>query len=167
MDSGNPETWRWIWLIATVGFALGEMAIAGSFFLGPFAVGAAVAAVLAFAGVALGVEWAAFVAVSVIAFLALRPLANRLNSEGPKLGIGSHRQLGQQARVIQKIEEGHEGGFVMIGPDRWRAESIDGRPIPVGAIVSVAEVRGTRVLVSPAPGLPPTGELPKSPPTVA
>ena len=38
-------------LIAAIVFGLGEIAVAGSFFLAPFAVGAAVAALLAFAGV--------------------------------------------------------------------------------------------------------------------
>ena len=51
MDANDPETWRWIWLIAAVAFAIGEMATVGSFFLAPFAVGATVAAVLSFLGV--------------------------------------------------------------------------------------------------------------------
>ena len=42
MDSGDPEVWRWIWLIAAVVFGVGEMAVAGSFFLAPFAIGATV-----------------------------------------------------------------------------------------------------------------------------
>ena len=54
MDTGSPEFWRWIWLIAMVVFGLGEISIAGSFFLAPFAAGAGVAALLAFVGVPVG-----------------------------------------------------------------------------------------------------------------
>ncbi|HEX2577758.1 MAG TPA: NfeD family protein [Aquihabitans sp.] len=147
MDWGEAETWCWIWLIAAVVFGLGELAVAGSFFLAPFAVGAGVASLLAFAGVPLGLEWVAFLGVSVGSFLALRPLARRLDLEGPVLGIGSHRQIGQTARVIEAIDGANDHGSVMLGTEHWRAESTDGQQIPVGATVSVVEVRGTRLLV--------------------
>ena len=147
MDTGSPEFWRWVWLIAMVVFGLGEISIAGSFFLAPFAAGAGVAALLAFAGVPVGIEWIAFIAVSVGAFAALRPIARRLDREGPVLGIGAHRQVGQVARVISAIDGSHEGGLVMLGTEQWRAESSDGVSIAIGSVVSVIEVRGTRLLV--------------------
>lgn len=164
MESGDPEAWRWIWLAAMVVFGVGEMGVAGSFFLAPFAIGAAVAAVLAFAGADVGIEWAAFLGVSVVVFLALRPIARRLDAEGPVLGVGSHRQVGQRAKVIESIDGEHDHGVVMLGRERWRAESVDGRPIPVDATVVVNEVRGTRVIVSPAYEPHPPGALPDRPP---
>lgn len=162
MDSGNPETWRWIWLVATVVFGVGEMAVAGSFFLAPFAIGAGVAAVLAFAGVGVGFEWAAFLGISVAAFLSLRPIAKRLDAEGPVLGVGSHRQVGQRARVIEPIDGEHDHGTVMLGRERWRAESLSGQAIAEGATVVVVEVRGTRVIVAPAEPTPPAPPQPPS-----
>lgn len=162
MDMGSPEFWRWVWLVAAAVFTVGEMAVAGSFFLAPFAVGAAVAAILAFAGVPVGIEWLAFVLVSAGALAALRPLARRLDREGPVLGIGSHRQVGQVARVVVPIDPANEGGTVMLGTERWRAESTDGRLIPVGSAVSVVEVRGTRLLVrsDPTTAAPPEPAAP-------
>jgi membrane protein implicated in regulation of membrane protease activity len=157
VDSGNPEVWRWIWLGATVFFGVGEMAIAGSFFLAPFALGAGVATVLAFFGVGLAAQWAAFLAVSVGMFLALRPLAKRLDLEGPVLGIGSHRQIGQTARVIEGIDGSKDLGTVLLGSERWRAESTDGQVVPEGVQVSVVEVRGTRLLVRYDPTVPGAG----------
>lgn len=147
MESGIPEVWRWIWLGATVFFGVGEMAVAGSFFLAPFAVGAGVATVLAFFGVGLALQWTAFLVVSVAMFLALRPIAKRLDKEGPVLGIGSHRQIGQTARVLEGIDGAKDLGTVLLGSERWRAESTDGQVVPEGAVVSVVEVRGTRLLV--------------------
>ncbi len=61
----EPEFWRWMWLGAAVVFGLGEMTSPGSFFLAPFALGAAVAAVLSFLGVPVGVSWLAFIVVSL------------------------------------------------------------------------------------------------------
>jgi len=147
MDLSDPEVWRWIWLVAAVVFAIGEISTAGSFFLAPFAIGAALSAILAFAGVDLGIQWIAFVAVSGLTLLGLRPLARRLDAEGPTVGVGSSRQIGQRARVVEAIDGEHDHGLVLLGAARWRAISRDGSPIAVGATVTVAEVRGTRLVV--------------------
>ena len=53
----DPEIWQWIWLAATGVFVLGELAMAGSFFLLPFGVGTAVATVLAFSNVSESLQW--------------------------------------------------------------------------------------------------------------
>lgn len=151
MDGGEPELWRWVWLIAAAVFGVGELSVAGSFFLAPFAVGALVAAILAFAGVAVTIEWIAFTAVSVGSLLALRPLARRLDFEGPSTGIGAHRQIGQTGRVVVAIDPDTHTGTVRLGGETWRAESVDSRPLPEGALVSIVEVRGTRLIVRPDP----------------
>src|SRR5690606_15459944 len=96
------------------------------------------------------IEWAAFLGVSVASFMVLRPIAKRLDFEGPVLGVGSHRQLGQRARVVEAIDGEHDHGYVQLDRERWRAESQTGQAIPVGATVVVVEVRGTRVIVAPA-----------------
>lgn len=145
----EPETWRWIWLVTTAVFAVGEMASAGTFFLAPFAVGAGVAAVLAFADVGLAVEWLAFVGVSAGAFASLRPLAKRLDRGEPTEGIGSKRLIGQPATVLEEIPAGlHELGMVRVHREEWRAETVDGSGAPAGAVVHVVEQRGTRLVVS-------------------
>lgn len=155
MDLGDPDTWRWIWLVAAVVFGVGEMAMAGSFFLAPFALGAIVAAILAFVGVSLGIEWAVFLGVSIVTFLAMRPLARRLDRDDRSAGIGANRLLGQNAQVTEAIGDGHLPGMVLLGGERWRAESADGRPIAADTPVRITDVRGTRVVVTPrrdAPG---------------
>ncbi|MBK6855180.1 MAG: NfeD family protein [Microthrixaceae bacterium] len=149
MDSGDPEVWRWIWLIAAVVFGVGEMAVAGSFFLAPFAMGAAVATVVAFAGGGLTLQWAAFLGVSVATFVALRPMAHKLSASTPESNVGAHRQVGQRARVIEPIDGEHDHGMVQLNREKWRAESQSGQAIPAGTTVLVVEVRGTRVVVTP------------------
>ena len=145
----EPESWRWIWLGAAVIFGVGEMATPGAFFMAPFAIGALVAAILAFADVALGAQWAAFLGVSIIAFAGMRPLARRLDRNvGDADGVGSRRLIGRPGTVLEAIEPGHLG-LVRIDREEWRAEAPDRRPVSAGTAIRVIAVEGTRVIVTP------------------
>jgi membrane protein implicated in regulation of membrane protease activity len=148
MDS--VELWRWLWLAMAVIGVAGEIATAGTFFILPFGVGAAVAAILAFAGVDLALQWVAFVAVSAAGVAATRPIARRLDRGGDDSGIGARRWIGQSATVLTAIPPGDdETGLVRIGREEWRAQSSEGVPIPAGSRVLVVEVTGTRLVVLP------------------
>ena len=146
MDS--PEQWRWVWIIAAAVFAVGEMTTPGSFFLAPFAVGALVAAILAFAGVSVAVEWIVFLAVSVVTLAALRPLARRLDRSALDHGVGARRLAGNRATVVRDIPGASELGMVRVDREEWRAQSADGTPIAAGTTVRIADVQGTRVIVA-------------------
>ena len=151
MDLVSPEVWRFIWLTAAVGFALGELALAGSFFLAPFAVGAAAAAGSAFLGLPVGVSWAVFLAVSFIAFAGFRPLARRLDLRSPQSSVGAGRWVNREALVVREItgSSGAERGAVRLDREEWTAESLTGDRIPVGSRVLVCRVEGTRLVVMP------------------
>ena len=150
MDASSPETWRWIWLVAVIAFTVGELTVAGSFYLAPLAVGALVASVAAFAGVPVAGEWALFLAGSATTFAAMRPLARRLESRAPHTAVGAHRWISREALVTQDIP-GHPGGGGQVRLDReqWRAESLTGAPIRAGSTVLVSRVDGTRLVVVP------------------
>lgn len=146
----DPDVVRWVWLVAAVALAVGELTVAGGFFLLPFAIGALVASVLAFAGVGVLGEVIAFVAVSGATFAGLRPLARRLDRDGPTDGIGAKRLIGRDAVVLQAIPGGtDELGLVRVDREEWRAQAVDGGAVAAGATVRVVEQRGTRVLVHP------------------
>lgn len=150
MEIGSPETWRWIWLVAVVGFTLGELSMAGAFALAPFAVGALVAAVAAFAGVPLAGEWALFVVSSAGAFAALRPMARRLGARSPQSAVGAGRWVSREALVLEDIPGGPGGGGrIRLDREEWRAESLTGAPIRAGSTVLVSRVDGTRLVVIP------------------
>jgi membrane protein implicated in regulation of membrane protease activity len=146
----SPDTWRWIWTGAALVFYVGEMLTAGSFFALPFALGATVAAILAFAGVDVEVTWLFFVLISGVASAVLWPLAKRLDRRGtPVEGTpGARRWIGQRAEVIDPIPGGIAGtGTIRLEREQWRAESADGTPIEAGAVVSVVRIDGTRAVV--------------------
>lgn len=145
---GSPEIWRFVWLAAAVGFALGELSLAGSFFLAPFAVGAGVASAMSFLGFGSGLSWSAFVLVSTLAFLAFRPLARRLDLRSPQSSVGAGRWVNREAVVVREIEAGGRGA-VRLDREEWTAENLTGERVPVGARVLVSRVEGARLVVMP------------------
>ncbi len=149
MDFSSPDTWRWVWLVVAVVFAVGEIAVAGSFFLLPFAGGALAAAVVGFVGGSVALEWLTFVIVSGLGAAVLRPLARQLD-RGPTHAIGANRWVGRQAYVLRDIPSGPGAtGLIRLDREEWRAESLMGVPIRAGSTVLVSRVDGTRLIVLP------------------
>jgi membrane protein implicated in regulation of membrane protease activity len=160
MDMSSPDTWRWVFLVLAVAFTVGEIALAGTFFLLPFAAGAGVAALVGFLGASVGVLWLVFVVVSAAASSVLWPLRRRLDSRNPRSEIGANRWVGRQAYVLRDIPgTSGETGLVRLDREEWRAESLVGVPIAAGSTVLVSRVDGTRLVVLPLDepsSLPPT-----------
>jgi membrane protein implicated in regulation of membrane protease activity len=145
----NPDAWRWIWLATAAFLAIGEVLTPGTFFMVSFAIGAAVACVLAFAGVNVAVEWLAFVVASGISLALLVPLGRRV-SAGEQAPVGATRFVGRKAVVLQAIPAGqNETGLVRFDREEWRAESATGRAISAGTTVEIRSVDGTRLVVIP------------------
>lgn len=145
----DPEMWRWIWLIAVAVFSFGEVVLAGSFFLLPFAAGAIVATIFAFAGAGVAVQWVSFTVVSVIGAFLLIPLRRRLDHAKQQNGVGARRLIDQEAVVTISIAAGAgQVGEVRLGRELWRAESVDQCALSQGAVVRVVDVRGTALLVT-------------------
>ena len=163
VDVSSPDTWRWIFLVAAVVLTVGEIAVAGTFFLLPFGVGALAAALAAFAGLSVALDWLVFVVVSAAASAVIWPLGRRLDRKTPHAAIGATRWVGRQALVTRDIP-GMAGGTGMVRLDReeWRAESMIGLPIRAGSTVLVSRVDGTRLVVLP---LEEPLEVPQDPPS--
>jgi len=89
---------------------------------------------------------------TALALALLLPLSRRFNRDHgpPGRGEGADRWVGKLAVVIGEIPGGvHSTGTVRIEREEWRAESVDGSPVDVGAEVRVLRVDGTRVVVAP------------------
>lgn len=147
MDSLADWPW-WLWLILAAVFTIGEVATPGSFFLGPFAVGAIVALILALLDFSLAVQWIAFLVVSGVSFAALRPLAHKLIERSPEQPFGSPRLIGQQVYVVEEVGGYPDPGVVNVGAEMWRAHTEDGSTLEPGEYAYVKEVQGTRVVLS-------------------
>ncbi len=160
MDMSSPDTWRWIFLVLAVAFTVGEIALAGTFFLLPFAAGAGVAALAGFVGASVGILWLLFLVISAAASSVLWPLRRRLDTRNPRSEIGANRWVGRQAYVLRDIPgTAGDTGLVRLDREEWRAESLVGIPIAAGSTVLVSRVDGTRLVVLPLDepsSLPPT-----------
>jgi membrane protein implicated in regulation of membrane protease activity len=146
----DPEVWRWVWLVAAAAFIVGEITVAGTFFLLPFGLGAAVAAVFAFSGAGSATGWIIFVSVSVVATIAVRPIVRRLDATGDPISVGAERLIGQAGVVISDLSaDADRMGAVRVGREEWHAESSEGIDLPVGTAIEVIDILGTRALVRP------------------
>lgn len=143
----DNEIWRWLWTGLAVVLAVGEIFTAG-FFLLPFAVGGAIAAILAWAGVAVAWQWIAFFVVSVGTLLYLQRFIRKQDIADTK-SIGANRYLRMPAIVLEQVDPTTGTGRVRVESEEWRATS-DGAIIEPGTAVTITEVRGTRLVVRPS-----------------
>lgn len=141
------ELVRWVWVVMALFFFVAEMFTAG-FVLMCFGIGAAAAALLSFLGFGLAWQLAAFIVVSALAVVLSRPFAERVTGQQPQ-GVGIDRVLGKPAVVIEAIDPLTAQGRVRVDREEWRADAADGAAIPVGAVVEVVGVEGTRLRVRP------------------
>jgi membrane protein implicated in regulation of membrane protease activity len=147
----DADTWRWIWLGLAGACAVGELAVPGTFFVLSFALGAVIAAVVAFLDGSAGLQWALFVGGSATALALLVPLGRRLaQQEGDEAQEGATRWVGRVGVVVEEIPGApHATGRVRVERDDWRAETDGHEPIPLGTQIEVLAVRGTRLVVAP------------------
>ena len=146
----NRRMGSWVlWTIVAAGFTLGELHT-NSFYLAPFAVGGAIAAVLAALGAGGLVAVVAF-AVAAILFLALLlPIAIRHRKSAPAIRTGAAALVGQPALVLERIANNEGVGTVKIGGEVWTARAYDeDQVIGAGEHVEVVEIRGATALVMP------------------
>jgi membrane protein implicated in regulation of membrane protease activity len=137
-----------IWLLAAALLGVGEMH-QGGFYLAPFALGAAVAALLGILGVGAGLSAIAFLVSSGIVFATLRPVARRHRQLPPSIRTGAAALIGRPAMVLERIANDEGVGCVRIeGGEVWTARSYDqDEVIDVGERVEVVEIRGATALV--------------------
>ena len=139
----DTEVWRWLWTILAVVLGIGEIFTAG-FFLLPFAIGAAAAAILAWIGAAVIAQWLVFFGVSIFALAYLRKYIVR-QDEGDQPRVGANRWVGEMGMVLEDIDPHTGAGLVRILNEEWRAKAHT--PIETGTRIVVTEVKGTRLLV--------------------
>jgi membrane protein implicated in regulation of membrane protease activity len=145
----DAEQWRWIWIAAAVVLAIGELLTVG-FFLLPFAVGAAAAAALAFAGVSVAWQIVTFAVVSLVFLALLQRFAKRDQDAGDVIKAGGSRYVGRSGIVLRTVRPYDTSGMVKVGTEEWKATVDDDVEIPEGSRVTVTEVRGTRLVVERA-----------------
>jgi membrane protein implicated in regulation of membrane protease activity len=138
------DAWM-IWIVLAVILAAAEL-MSLSFFLVPFAAGAALGALAELAGwgsvVALGVALVS----SGLLLARVRPIARRHLSTPPRIRSGVAALVGQTAVVTARVEA--NAGAVRLGGEIWTARAYqDDEVIAAGRRVHVVEIRGATALV--------------------
>jgi membrane protein implicated in regulation of membrane protease activity len=137
-----------LWLIAAAVFGIGEM-LTTSFFLAPFAVGAAIAAAAGALGAGSPVTWILFVAVSLLTLSIARPIARSHRRMPAQIRTGTAALIGKHAVVLERIENYEGVGFVRIDGEVWTARALhDDEVIERGTRVEVVDIKGATALVS-------------------
>ena len=137
-----------IWMIAAGVLAVGEM-FSLSFFLGPIALAAALAAGAALVGAGPALQIIIFTIASAASLLVLRPVARRHLHTPAQIRTGTAALLGEQAVVIDQVD-GH-GGTIKLKGEVWTARAFDeDEVLEPGARVHVMKIEGATALVSEA-----------------
>jgi membrane protein implicated in regulation of membrane protease activity len=137
-----------IWLIVAVVFAVAEV-VNLSFYLFPFAIGAAAAAVVGIAGGAIAIELITFAVLTGVSFTVLRPIARRHVNMPPQIRTGTAALIGRTGIVTERIVNDEGIGRVRIEGEVWSARTYDDdQVIEAGTRVHVMEIKGATALVS-------------------
>src|ERR1035437_1641095 len=106
------DTWI-LWLIAAALFGVGEMHQGGLYLL-PFALGAALAAVVGLLGVGALLSGGGFIAASGVAVGTLRPVPRRHRRLSPAIRTGAAALVGRRAMVLERIANDEGVGCVRV-----------------------------------------------------
>ena len=136
-----------IFIVAAVIFAVGEIATT-SFFLGPFAISALLAAVASAVGAGAVASWAIFIAGGALLLAFVRPIAKRHLYTPPQIRTGTAALQGASGVVIERIANDEGVGTVRSNGEVWTARAFDEDPIDAGTKVQVVEIRGATALVT-------------------
>jgi membrane protein implicated in regulation of membrane protease activity len=135
-----------IWMIAAGVLAVGEIATVG-FFLGPIAVAAVLAAVVALVGGGAVAQWIVFIVASIASLAVLRPIARRHLQTPARLRTGAAALVGARAVVLQRVDA--DGGQVKIRGEIWTARTYDDDEVlEPGTRCEVLKIEGATALVS-------------------
>jgi membrane protein implicated in regulation of membrane protease activity len=135
-----------IWIVVAGVLAIGEI-VSLSFFMGPIAVAAVLAAVAAFAGAGTAIQLVVFILASIGSLVVLRPVARRHLHTPAKIRTGTAALIGAPAVVLERVDGA--GGTVKLAGEVWSARAYDDDEVlEPGARVQVMQIEGATALVS-------------------
>jgi membrane protein implicated in regulation of membrane protease activity len=136
----------WVWLVAAVVLALGELLTPGLFILGPIAIAALVAMLVAAAGGGWVAQVVVFIGCSIASVAFLRPIARRHLHVPRAIRTGTAALEGAHAIVLQRVDG--NGGRVRLAGEEWSARAfVPEQVMEPGTRVEVAKIEGATALV--------------------
>lgn len=146
-DYFSTNVWL-IWVIVSIICLILELS-SGDFFILCFAIGAAVAAIVAGCGLTVTWQIIIFAVVSALSLLLVRPaLVKKLHKPQKERLSNAEAMIGREGRVTEDIEAGGYGRIAVDG-DNWKAVSADGSAINTGTRVRITKMESIIATVEP------------------
>lgn len=112
-----------------------------------FAIGALGAIIANVLKAPVGAQWAIFIVVSVVALVATRPLVKKFTNKKIQ-PTNADRNIGEQAIVLEDIDNTQGTGSVNVKGVTWTARSLNGNPIEKESKVVINKIEGVKLLVT-------------------
>lgn len=142
-----PEIQPWIvWGIMIIVFGIIEATTTNLIAIW-FMASSLITMICALAGVPLQGQIVIFAIATVVLLIATRPFVKRFTN-GETEPLNADRCIGQQAVVIEAIDNMQAKGQVKVGGVVWSARSLSGEPIPDGETVTIEKIEGVKVFVT-------------------
>ena len=145
LGSGKGGNMTLVWIAMIIAFGVVEAATAGLVSIW-FVAGAVAALVSAELGAVLWLQIIVFLAVSIAALIATRPLAKKM-LEKTVVPTNADRVLHARGRVVEEICNENAVGAVYIDGKTWSARSEDGVVIEKDAMVTIVRMEGVKLFV--------------------
>lgn len=139
------ETTSICWLAVFVLLIVIELATMGLTTIW-FAGGAVAGFIASMLGANVVIQAVVFFVVSIVLLIFTRPFAVRyINSNKTKTNIDG--LIGQEALVLEKINNIRETGCARLEGKEWTARSVDDTVIPADTVVIVERIEGVKLIV--------------------
>ena len=113
-----------------------------------FVIGALAAAIVSFFVPDFAVQFALFVGISLIMLLVTKPFVSKIKRAKAE-PTNADMNIGKTAIVVQKIDNTEEIGQVKLGGNVWTARTVNGEIVEEGQMVTVQEISGVKLIVTP------------------
>ena len=139
------ETTSICWLAVFVLLIVIELATMGLTTIW-FAGGAVAGFIASMLGANVVIQAVVFFVVSIVLLIFTRPFAVRyINSNKTKTNIDG--LIGQEALVLEEINNNRETGCARLEGKEWTARSVDDTVIPADTVVIVERIEGVKLIV--------------------
>ena len=143
---GNIDWLVLLWLVVVVVFLVAELSTVTLTSIW-FAAGGLIALFVAMAGGGFAFQMIAFLVGSFAMFFATKPWADKVIN-AKKISTNADRALGEEVRVIERINNLDQTGMVMVHGQEWTARTEDDNIIiEQGELVRVLRISGVKVIV--------------------
>lgn len=143
---GNIDWLVLLWLVVVVVFLVAELSTVTLTSIW-FAAGGLIALFVAMAGGGFAFQMIAFLVGSFAMFFATKPWADKVIN-AKKISTNADRALGEEVRVIERINNLDQTGMVMVHGQEWTARTEDDNIIiEQGELVRILRISGVKVIV--------------------